>query len=141
MAEAIFRKMVAEENLSDYIHIDSAGTGSWHIGASPHEGTRGILDEKDISYEGQKARQVHVNDWDTFDYIIAMDDQNMKDLNKVRQADNHTVVKKLLDFIPHPEETNVPDPYFTGDFNYTYELVSKGCKHLLQYIKEQHYLN
>lgn len=141
MAEAIFRKIVDDENLSDKIHVDSAGTGSWHVGAPPHEGTRHILDEKNISYEGQIARQVHVGDWDTFDYIIAMDDQNMKDLNKIQQEDKHVVVRKLMDFVEHPKERNVPDPYFTGDFNYTYELVSIGCQHLLQHIKEQHHLN
>lgn len=141
MAEAIFRKMVHTENLQNEIRIDSAGTGSWHIGSVPHEGTRNVLDQKEISYEGQQARQVKKEDWNTFDYIIAMDEQNIEDLQKIGQKNRNTIVAKLMDFIDNPKETNVPDPYFTGDFDYTYELVSEGCKNLLHHIKNEHHID
>jgi len=136
MAEAIFRDMVRKNNLSGKIEVDSAGTGDWHVGNPPHEGTRDILDREKISYEGMAARQVSKNDWDDFDYIIAMDDDNMANLDRLRTSDVKTA--KLMDFIKDAPEENVPDPYFTGDFNYTYELVTAGCENLLDYIIEEH---
>ena len=135
MAEAIFRDMVKKNNLADRIEVDSAGTGNWHVGNPPHEGTRKILDREKISYEGMAARQVSENDWDDFDYIIAMDDDNMANLDKLRTADVTTA--KLMDFIEDAPEDNVPDPYFTGDFDYTYKLVTAGCENLLDYILEK----
>lgn len=140
MAEAIFRDLVKKEDLSDNIEVDSSGTGNWHIGDLPHEGTRLLLDQKKISYEGILARQVKEQDWDDFDYIIAMDEQNIADLGNIRKLSDSAVVAKLMDFVEDPEEQNVPDPYYTGDFDYTYQLVSIGCMQLLNFIKKQHHL-
>src|SRR5690625_697938 len=80
MAEAVFRDLVEKENLSDKISVDSAGTASWHTGKPPHEGTRKKLDEKNISYEGMTARQIEQADFNEQTYVIAMDDQNMQDI-------------------------------------------------------------
>lgn len=141
MAEAIFRDMVCKENLADKIEVDSGGLGEWHIGKAPHKGTRDILDSKNISYEGMVARKVNVHDFEDFDYIIAMDDQNMKGLKNLGNANNHkATIGKLMDFIENPKEKNVPDPYFTGNFDYAYELVLEGCTQLLNYIKMEHSL-
>ncbi|SET37780.1 protein tyrosine phosphatase [Oceanobacillus limi] len=137
MAEAVFRDFVIKENLTDKIEVDSGGIGSWHIGNPPHKGTRGILDQYNIDYQGMKARQVQKQDWDNFDYIIAMDEQNREDLSQIRHKDSVTV-KKLMEFVDHPETMDVPDPYFTGDFDYTYQLVSEGCEKLFKYIRTKH---
>ncbi|WP_099157617.1 low molecular weight protein-tyrosine-phosphatase [Virgibacillus ndiopensis] len=136
MAEAILRDLVKKRDLTEKISVDSAGIGHWHAGEQPHEGTRKMLDRKQISYEGLLARQIHKNDWDDFNYIIAMDDQNIKDLKKVNEVENGPVIAKLMDYVEKPLEGNVPDPYFTGDFDYTYELVSEGCKELLKFIRQ-----
>lgn len=136
MAEAVFRDLVRKNNLSDKIEVDSAGTGNWHVGNPPHEGTRKILEQENISYEGITARQVSENDWSDFDYIIAMDDDNIAELDKLKTSDVETA--KLMDFVEDAPEENVPDPYFTGNFDYTYELVSAGCENLLNYIIEKH---
>ncbi|ENH95603.1 low molecular weight phosphotyrosine protein [Gracilibacillus halophilus YIM-C55.5] len=141
MAEAIFRHIVTNNNLQDQFTIDSAGLGTWHIGNPPHQGTRKILDEKQISYEGQKARKIEAEDGEKFDYIIAMDQQNIDELQSIRQKHPDVVVKKLLDFVPDAKEANVPDPYFAGNFDYTYELVEAGCQQLFNYIEEQHHLD
>lgn len=136
MAEAVFRDLIAKENLSDKITVDSAGTASWHTGKPPHEGTRKKLDEEKISYEGMTARQINANDFNEHTYIIAMDDQNMADIKEAYNTSQAKTVKKLMDYIEDPQETNVPDPYYTGDFNYTYELVTAGCEQLLINIKK-----
>lgn len=140
MAEAVFRQMIEEENLSDKVSVDSAGTASWHTGKQPHEGTRKKLDDEDISYEGMTARQINQDDFNDKTYIIAMDDQNMIDIKEIYDISGAIEVKKLMDFIENPKETNVPDPYHTGNFDYTYELVTEGSQKLLQHIKETHQL-
>ncbi|WP_407270835.1 low molecular weight protein-tyrosine-phosphatase [Radiobacillus sp. PE A8.2] len=136
MAEAVFRDMVRKQGLENEISIDSAGIGKWHVGNPPHIGTRKLLDGLSISYEGMKARQIQYNDWDEFDYIIAMDDQNITDMKAIRDQVEGVVVGKLMEFAATPAETNVPDPYFTDNFDYTYELVKDGCKGLLNYISQ-----
>ena len=67
-----------------------------------------------------------------------MDDQNIKDLKKQYQAHDDIVVAKLLDYVKDTKEVNVPDPYYTGDFDYTYALISSGVNNLLAHIKEEH---
>ncbi|MBQ4900843.1 low molecular weight phosphotyrosine protein phosphatase [Paenibacillus sp. Marseille-P2973] len=136
MAEAMFRHLVVEEGLEQHFLIDSAGTGDWHVGKPPHHGTRTILDQYGISYEGLQARQVAVEDFTQFDYIIAMDNQNESDLKTLaRQADAKII--KLLDLVPDSVLKEVPDPYYTGNFEETYDLVGKGCKALLERIRRE----
>ncbi|PWW00711.1 protein-tyrosine phosphatase [Paenibacillus cellulosilyticus] len=141
MAEAVFRRKVEEAGLSGEIGIDSAGTGDWHIGKPPHEGTRKLLDSRGISYEGMRARQVRGRDFSDFDYIVCMDNSNESNVDAIRQglsANEHGEAKlfKLLDLVPEAGTTDVPDPYYTGNFEEVYELVSTGCDRLLAQIKQ-----
>ncbi|MFG6118843.1 MULTISPECIES: low molecular weight protein-tyrosine-phosphatase [Thalassobacillus] len=140
MAEAIFRDLIRKEGLEKKISIDSAGIGHWHVGDLPHEGTREILNKYKISYEGMSARQITERDWDDFDYLIAMDEKNVTDMEGIRKKEDVTVAR-LLDFIPEAEVKDVPDPFFTGNFEYVYELVSAGCRELLNKIKKDHQLS
>ncbi|ALX48976.1 low molecular weight protein-tyrosine-phosphatase [Lentibacillus amyloliquefaciens] len=137
MAEAIFKDLVKREQLSDKIGTDSAGTGHWHVGESPHEGTRNLLDKQRISYEGIKARQFDARDFQDFNYLIAMDDENISSIRGISDKHDDIMVAKLMDFVDEAEEASVPDPYLTGNFDYTYELVSKGCSALLNYIRKE----
>lgn len=137
MAEAVFRKKVAEANLSDRITVDSAGTSDWHTGKPPHEGTRKKLDEMKTSYESMQGRQVVQDDFTNYDYIIAMDEQNMLDLKNTFTYSEDAVVKRLMDFVENPKEVNVPDPYYTGDFNLTYELVEEASEAILKQITNE----
>lgn len=140
MAEAILRNKVIAANLTDKITVDSAATSSWQIGKAPHEGTRKILDDRNISYENMTARQVRQADFEDFAYIVVMDDQNMKDLQDVYAYSDQSTVKKLMDYVENPRETNVPDPYYTGNFEYTYELVEDSVTRLLENIIQKHNL-
>ncbi|ALS27972.1 low molecular weight protein-tyrosine-phosphatase [Paenibacillus cisolokensis] len=137
MAEAVFRHRVKEAGLDHAIEADSAGTGDWHIGHPPHEGTRAILDRHAISYEGMRARLVAEDDFETFDYIVCMDDSNLRNVRKLQpKAGQHRAkLYKFMDFVPESAVTDVPDPYFTGNFDEVYELVSVGCDKLLERIK------
>lgn len=140
MAEAVFRNHVEQEDLQHKITVDSAGTASWHEGKIPHEGTRNILDKHNVSYANMQARQIKENDGQTFDYIVVMDDQNMVDLKQIIGSDYKSDLYKLTDFVTSNDVDHVPDPYYTGDFNYTYELVNEGCKNLLNEIKTKYHI-
>lgn len=134
MAEAIFRKKVQDAGIEKEVFIDSAGTGDWHIGKVPHEGTRTILERYKISYEGIKARQVTEADVQDFDYIVAMDADNVRDLQAIAQS-KKAEINRLLSFHPNAEIFDVPDPYFTGNFEEVYELIDKSCDGLLAHIR------
>jgi len=137
MAEAMLRHMVEREGMGEAISVDSAGTGDWHIGKPPHEGTRGVLDRAGISYAGMRARQFEGGDFAAFDYIVCMDAQNERDVLAVRQraAGGGGKVLRFMDLVADAKSTDVPDPYYTGNFDEVYELVEAGCGELLRRIK------
>ncbi|RBW70736.1 low molecular weight protein-tyrosine-phosphatase [Bacillus taeanensis] len=137
MAEAVFRDLVTKEGLEHKIEVDSAGTGGWHIGNLPHEGTRELLTKRNISIEGMKARQIADDDLDEFQYIIAMDAQNLGDLHRMAGRRNTGYIGRLLDFVPDSRVEDVPDPYFTDNFDEVYELVESGTKRLLEFIRHR----
>ncbi len=137
MAEAMFRDLVKKEGLEHQITVDSAGTGDWHIGHLPHQGTRELLDRKGISYEGMSARQIQSRDFDHFDYIIGMDASNIENMKKVQLGQSQAYVGRLLDLVSDEAVNDVPDPYYTGNFDEVHDLVEKGCKALLEKIRKE----
>jgi len=128
MAEAIFRDLVQNKGLEEQIKVDSAGTADYHIGKGPHNGTEEILKKYQISNEGLIARQIKHEDLTDFQYIIAMDADNLTNICRLGGASEATKV------IKDGVQKDVPDPYYTGNFEETYELVTEGCKHLLERI-------
>lgn len=137
MAEAIFRDLVKKNGLEEQIAVDSAGTGDYHVGEGPHCGTRKILDKYKINGEGLIARQIQKDDLDTFHYIIAMDTDNLANIRRLGDIPEQTKVMRLRDFVKNTRKLDVPDPYFTGNFEEAYELIKEGCEHLLQHIVEE----
>ncbi|MDP4084429.1 MAG: low molecular weight protein-tyrosine-phosphatase [Bacillota bacterium] len=133
MAEAIFRDIVKKENLTDKITVDSAATSFWHIGSPPHKGTLSILKKYSIFGEDLVGRQITTKDFERFDYIIGMDENNIKNINAITVQPHHAKIIRFLDLTD--DKKDVPDPYYTGDFQETYELVSKGCIALLEMIR------
>ncbi len=136
MAEAIFRHKVEKAGLADKIRVDSAGTGNWHTGKPPHEGTRGILKEFGISDKGIAARQVNGQDFGLHQYIVPMDAANVADLKQFAPQGHAARVLPLMDYVEGREHTDVPDPYYTGNFQEVYEMVDAGCEALLTHIRQ-----
>ncbi len=137
MAEAVLRHKILKLGLSEQISVDSAGTGDWHVGKGPHEGTRRILDQQGISYENMKARLVDSDDFGNFDYIICMDQSNGENVRKIAGGQNANLLF-FMDLLPEEELREVPDPYFTGNFEQVYQLINAGCDVLLdRIIKEK----
>jgi protein-tyrosine phosphatase len=135
MAEAVFRNLLAREGLEDAITVDSAGTGDWHIGRPPHEGTRKLLDRYGISYSGMKARQLSNQDGSGFDLIVAMDTKNERDIREKLGSPQRAEIIRFLTLLPERGIEDVPDPYYSGNFDEVYELVQAGCEKLLARIK------
>jgi protein-tyrosine phosphatase len=135
MAEAIFQKLVDDAGLSDAIVVDSAGTGSWHVGEKAHPGTRRVLAAHGISYDG-RARMVSAQDLlDANSYVIALDGSNLRDLQAA--VGQHPRLYRLLDFARQTKIRDVPDPYYDGNFETVYQLVADGCQGLLEAIRRQ----
>jgi protein-tyrosine phosphatase len=134
MAEAVFQKLVNNAGLTDQIYVDSAGTSSYHVGERAHPGTRRVLSSHGIDYDG-RARQIKPEDRNNGStYFIAMDSENMEELRK-RYGDLPHIYR-LLDFATHANVHDVPDPYYSDNFDYVYRLVDDGCRGLLDTIRK-----
>ena len=135
MAQFIFKKMVNEKGLSDCFEIDSAATESYnemcHAGIYP--GTREILKAKCIPFEEHYSRRIRENDYEYFDYIIAMDDANIEDIQSLTGLDTKHKIYRLLDFTDHPR--NIKDPWYTGNFEECYRDIVEGCQAFLNFLK------
>ncbi|GEL08785.1 low molecular weight protein-tyrosine-phosphatase [Salisediminibacterium halotolerans] len=136
MAEAIFRDKLKEEGLEDKIFVDSAGTGSWHVNKPPHEGTIKVLKKYQIDPGHLRGRQVSREDLTTFDYIISMDGKNASHLQNLQGAEQSAALYQLLDFASK-HQGDVPDPFFTGNFDEVYDMIADAANGLLTYIKEK----
>ncbi len=137
MAEAVFKDLVAKEGLSDKFYIDSVGTASYHSGDPVHHGTRRVLATHGIQCDNT-SRQINRADPKNADYIVAMDHHNVSDLHYISpksSSNNH--VSLLLDFSNNTRVRDVPDPYYTGNYEAVYELVDAGCRGLLAHIREE----
>lgn len=131
MAEAVMRDLIEKRGLTSQIKVDSAGTSNYHIGEPPHKGTKAKLQEFGITTSGMKARQLRTSDLE-FDYIVCMDSSNVTNTIDMLRAEGNAKVFRFLDLTPHKKD--VPDPWYTGDFQETYELCVEGCEALLAQI-------
>jgi protein-tyrosine phosphatase len=136
MAVGVFRHMVAQAGLSGVIAADSAGTGAWHVGQPAHPGTRRVLQKRGIEHV-HSARVVTQQDFTRFDYLVAMDRANLRDL-RVMGAGAAAELVLLLSFAPQAGVIDVPDPYLDGRFDEVHALVEQGCRGLLAYIIDAH---
>ena len=132
MAEAVMRDLVAKRGLSSGIKIDSAGTSSFHIGEPPHRGAKAVLQQYGISTAGMFSRQLKHKDFEEFNYIVCMDEANEQNARELLKEPTSIKIFRLLDLTPH--KMDMPDPWYTGDFQETYDLCKEGCEALLNKI-------
>lgn len=131
MAEAIFRQLVTEAGLSARFEIASVATTSWEVGERPHPGTQLVLRKNIIPLSSAKRSvQITNQDYQKFDYILAMDAENLRHMHRSPK------VRRLLEF-GSIGSLDVPDPYYTGDFDYTFSLIDSACRKLLEHIRAQ----
>lgn len=132
MAEMYMKYLVESKGLADQFFIDSAATTREEIGNGIHRGTRNVLSLHNIPFTDHRAKLVKLSDYDEFDFIICMDQENLEDLNYIFKEDSAHKIYKLLKFCG--KNRDVADPWYTGNFDLTYDDVSSGCKSLLDYI-------
>lgn len=132
MAEFLFRDMVNKKNLQDKIQTASAATSREEIGNPVHYGTRKILKQLGILPEGKYARQMTRQDYKIYDYLIGMDDWNIRNMMRILGSDPQKKVYKLLDFSGSGRD--IADPWYTGNFDETYRDIMEGLNALLEII-------
>ena len=132
MAEFVMKDLVAKRGLADQFVIASAATSAEEIGNDVHRGTKRILDRMGVPYETRAARRLRSTDAQTWDYLIGMDDANIRNMKRMLGAQAEGRIFKLMEFADSYED--VADPWYTGDFETTYDDVLAGCRGLLASI-------
>ncbi len=135
MAEFVFRDIAKKAGKGDKYSVASAATSYEEIGNPVHRGTAKILDRLGISYSGKRAVHLEKSDYAKYDHLICMDSANVRNTLRIVGNDPEKKVRKLLEFAGSCED--VADPWYTGNFERTYEDVLAGCNALLKHIEEQ----
>lgn len=133
MAEFVMNNKLHSAGLEDCVHIESAALHTDEIGSDTHYGTKEVLDRYGISCTPRKARLAKRNDYSRFDYIIGMDKYNMRDMRTLFRNDPAGKLSLLMDWVGLSRD--VADPWYTGDFETTYQDIDAGCTALLEHLK------
>ena len=134
MAESVFTHKVKTLGLSDQFLIDSFATSTEEIGNPPHRGTVNKLREVGIPLVPHRAKQITWADYEKSDYIIGMDSANMRNLNRMLKNDPEEKLYKFLTFAGSGRD--IADPWYTGNFDETYEDIQEGCEGFLDYLEK-----
>lgn len=140
-AHGVMDHLVAERGLQDSIEVESAGTHAYHVGEKSDPRSRAKAQQKGIDMEYIRAQKISINDYDVYDYILAMDEDNLELINYYAPQNYKAKVSLFLDFAMQAGLTDrniVPDPYYGGDdgFEDVFQLVEMGCNALLDHIQE-----
>lgn len=135
MAEFVLKDMVEKAGMGDNFYIASAATSYEEIGNPVHYGTAAILDGLGISYSKKRAVHLEKTDYKKYDYLVCMDNANVRNTLHIVGDDPENKIHKLLEFADSFKD--VADPWYTGDFDTTYKDVLSGCEGLLKYIEKK----
>ena len=138
-AQWVFEAQVARAGLTGRIWTDSAGTGAWHVGEAPDSRATAAALERGYRLDHLRARQVAAEDFHRFDYLLAMDRQNLQVLQSLAHAEARVQPQLFLEFARRSETREVPDPYYgvDGGFRHVLDLVEDACEGLLLDIRER----
>jgi protein-tyrosine phosphatase len=138
-AEGVFRKQLADAGLEGIVHADSAGTHAYHVGESPDRRARAAAERRGYSLEGIRARRVTDLDFEGFDFILAMDEDNLSALREAAQEAHHEKITLLLEYASSGQLREVPDPYYGGPagFERVLDLVEDAAKGLIEVVRSR----
>ncbi len=136
-AHVVFENLVARAGLQDVIEVDSAGTGDWHIGHPPDKRASARALQRGYDMSGLRARQFSPADFAEFDFILAMDDNNLADIQAQAPSAHDACLALFLDYAPNVEAREVPDPYYGGDsgFEEVLDMVEEAAAGLLDTVQ------
>ena len=144
MAQFVFQDMINRQNLADKFLVDSKATSTEEIGNGPHYGTVQKLREVGVPVFAHRASQLRRRDYEEFDYLIGMDSANIRNMTRiVGGTDSQDKIYKMLSFAGYEDTQkftgarDVADPWYTGNFDETYEDVVAGCKGFLYYLQQK----
>lgn len=135
MCEYVMKDMVEKRGLSDCFYIDSAATSTEEIGSRVHHGTRSKLKGMGIYCGAHRARQMTRADYREYDFLIGMDTWNIRNMQRIVGKDPDQKIHRLLDFGKAPRD--IADPWYTGNFDETYDDVKEGCEAFLAYMEKK----
>ena len=135
MAQSMFQDMVDRNGMSDLFHIDSAATSREEIGSSPHYGTVAKLREMGIPVVPHRARQMTRDDYDEYDYLIGMDSYNISNMKRIAGGDPDRKIFLMLEFAGI--DRDVADPWYTGDFDATYDDLDTGLRAFWEKVRTE----
>jgi protein-tyrosine phosphatase len=135
LAEGVFLALADEEGTAHRFRVDSAGTGSWHIGEPPDARAVSVARARGIRLDG-RARRITEHDLDDFDWIIAMDRSNRSAIRALVPPRSRARIHLLREFDPVPGDPDVPDPYYggPGGFEEVFDIVDRCCRKLLEHL-------
>lgn len=134
MAECIFKAMIKKQGREEEFIIDSAATSTEEIGNPMHPGTRNKLNQMKIDCGNHRARRIEKQDYDKFDYLIGMEKRNLIHMKEIVGEDKENKIYRLLDFSKVPRD--IADPWYTGDFDTTYQDIVEGLEAFLEYLEK-----
>lgn len=132
MAQFVLQDMVEKKGIAQFFTIDSAATSREEIGNDVHHGTRRVLEEQGVPCGHHSARQIKPSDANEWDYFIGMDEANIRNMRRMLGKDADARIYKLLEFAG--SSADVADPWYTGDFETTYDDVVAGCRGFLRWL-------
>ena len=137
LAENLFRFQAEQAGVIDKYLVDSAGTADYHVGEPPDSRMQRTAELHGVN-DGGTARQIQESDFDEFDWIVAMDRQNRRDLQQIAGTlEKQAKIRLMRDFDPEPDDPDVPDPYYGGadGFENTYQIVERSVHGLLEALE------
>ncbi len=138
MAEYIMKELAREAGVSDQLHIESSATSREEIGNPVYSPAAYVLSQHGIGCKGHRARQFTVEDYNSFDLVVVMEDYNLRNLLRIIACDCEGKVWKLLDFtsarLQRTMGNDISDPWYHGNFDKTYNEILTGCKALMKYL-------
>ncbi len=138
MAEFIFKDIVSKRGLSDNFVIKSAATSYEEIGNDIHYGAKDKLIKENIPFTKRKATRMTPDDYNKYNFIIGMDDSNIRSIKRIVGEDVDNKISKLLDYSDNPRD--IADPWYTGNFEVTYRDIVEGCNFFLKYLEDNKYI-
>lgn len=140
MAHGYFEQLVRQSGLSEHISVDSAGTHAYHVGNPPDPRAQQTARGRGVDLSSQRARQAMREDFQRFDYVLAMDKDNYRLLAEICPEGQEHKLRLFLEFAPHLSEREVPDPYYGGasGFEQVFDMVEAAAAGLLEDIRSRH---